>query len=529
MDLLQEEKHTMKITKILKEPRVIILLFFLLMAFLAIDYNFGDKGIVVGSVDSNSSAAMAGMLSASSDTKLTAREKIFSVNNKEVDNINDFSILVDSIPLNSSFRISTSKQTYVLIKNSDDIGITPVKEASSNLRKGLELQGGTRVLLRPEDKVSDDQMKDLIATMERRLNVYGLSDLSIKSASDLEGNKYIVVEIAGATKEEVKNLVASQGKFEAKIGDKTVFEGGNKDITHVCRTDGTCSRIITPCSRSAEGIGCRFEFEISLSDEAASRHADITKDLSINTTASGQKILEKTIDFYLDGIMVDSLQVDSSLKGNKATRIVISGPGFGSTEKEAITNAIANRDKLQTVLITGSLPTKLSVEKVDSISPSLGEAFLKNALLVGILAVIGVLLVIYIRYRIFKIVIPIMITVFSEIFIILGFSALFKNNIDIAAIAGIIAAIGTGVNDQIVITDDIVKGNPDEVKANIKKAFFIIMVAYFTAVAAMLPLLRAGAGLLTGFAIATIVGVTGGVLITRPAFSVIMKHLMSKD
>ena len=292
MDLLQEEKHTMKITKILKEPRVIILLFFLLMAFLAIDYNFGDKGIVVGSVDSNSSAAMAGMLSASSDTKLTAREKIFSVNNKEVDNINDFSILVDSIPLNSSFRISTSKQTYVLIKNSDDIGITPVKEASSNLRKGLELQGGTRVLLRPEDKVSDDQMKDLIATMERRLNVYGLSDLSIKSASDLEGNKYIVVEIAGATKEEVKNLVASQGKFEAKIGDKTVFEGGNKDITHVCRTDGTCSRIITPCSRSAEGIGCRFEFEISLSDEAASRHADITKDLSINTTASGQKILE---------------------------------------------------------------------------------------------------------------------------------------------------------------------------------------------------------------------------------------------
>ena len=66
-------------------------------------------------------------------------------------------------------------------------------------------------------------------------------------------------------------------------------------------------------------------------------------------------------------------------------------------------------------------------------------------------------------------------------------------------------------------------------KANIKKAFFIIIVAYFTAVAAMLPLLRAGAGLLTGFAIVTIVGVTAGVLITRPAFGVIMKHLMDKD
>ncbi|MEK6955349.1 MAG: hypothetical protein AABW52_01690, partial [Nanoarchaeota archaeon] len=460
------------------------------------DYNFSHKGIVIGSIDSNSSAAMAGMVSPSQDISPTDREKILAVNNNPVDTIVDFDNAINSVPRNSTLRVSTSKQTYVLIKNSDDIGVTPVKEASSNLRKGLELQGGTRVLLRPEGKLSDDQVKDVIGTMERRLNVYGLSDLSIKSSSDLEGNRYIVVEISGATKEEVKNLVASQGKFEAKIGDAVVFEGGNKDITHVCRTDGTCSRIVTPCSRAVDGVSCRFEFEISLSEQAASRHAEITKDLALNTTSSGQKILEKTIDFYLDGVLVDSLQVDSSLKGNKATRIVISGPGSGSTEKDAIKNAIANRDKLQTVLITGSLPTKLTIEKVDNISPSLGEAFLNNALLVGLLAVIGVMLVIYIRYRIFKIVIPIMITVFSEMFIILGFSALFKNNIDIAAIAGIIAAIGTGVNDQIVITDDIIKGEASDMKANIKRAFFIIMVAYFTAIAAMLPLLFAGVGLL---------------------------------
>ena len=42
----------------------------------------------------------------------------------------------------------------------------------------------------------------------------------------------------------------------------------------------------------------------------------------------------------------------------------------------------------------------------------------------------------------------------------------------------------------------------------------------------MLPLLRAGAGLLTGFAIVTIIGVTVGILITRPAFAVVLKSLM---
>ena len=116
MDLLQEEEHTMKIFKILKEPRVLILLFFLLMSFLAIDYNLGHKGIVIGSIDSNSSAAMAGMVSPSQDISPTDREKILAVNNKEVDTIIDFDNAVNSVPKNSTLRVSTSKQTYVLIK-----------------------------------------------------------------------------------------------------------------------------------------------------------------------------------------------------------------------------------------------------------------------------------------------------------------------------------------------------------------------------------------------------------------------------
>jgi len=32
--------------------------------------------------------------------------------------------------------------------------------------------------------------------------------------------------------------------------------------------------------------------------------------------------------------------------------------------------------KLQTVLITGSLPVKLNIEKIDTISPVLGDEFL---------------------------------------------------------------------------------------------------------------------------------------------------------
>ena len=514
----------MKLIKILKQPRVIILIIFLLISFFSINYQFSKEGVTISSVEFNSPAYESSMRTPSSEMSLTAREKILSINNKEVNSPEEFYTIEDNIPINSSLTLQTTNKEYTVIKNKEDIGIIVSEAPSSNLRKGLDVQGGTRVLLKPVDEVSDQDIKDIIDTMENRLNVYGLADVTIKSASDLTGSKFIVVEIAGATQDEVKNIVANEGKFEAKIGNQTVFQGGEKDITFVCRTDGTCSRIQS-CQQGPEGYFCRFEFEISLSSEAAEKHAEITKNLDIIQGPGGQRMLNETIDFYLDGQLVDELQIDSSLKGQKSTRVTISGSGTGLTQNEAIDDTIKNRDKLQTILITGSIPTKLEIVKVDTISSALGGAFIKNALLIGLIATLLVGVVLYIRYRSLKITIPVMITVLSEIYLILGVAALFKQNLDIAAIAGILAAVGTGVNDQIVITDEVLFGKEAGTKQNIKKAFFVILAAYAATVAAMLPLLRAGAGLLVGFAFTTIIGVTVGVLITRPAFGAAVRVL----
>ncbi len=525
--VLSEEGNKVKAKNLFKQWRVIVLLFALLASAFAINFQLSNQGVVVNSVEVNSSAYNAGMHSPSADVKPTERERILRVNQDQVYTTLEFSTAVEKIPVGSTVRVQTTQQEYALLKLNPSLGLTVADAPSSNLRKGLDLQGGTRVLLQPVGGATESEMKDLIDIMERRLNTYGLTDLTVKSASDLEGNKFIVVEIAGVSKEEVKELIASQGTFEAKIGDQTVFHGGKADIPHVCRNDGTCSRV-AQCANNG-GYSCRFEFEITLSNEAAERHAGITKELKVNVS-SGQRILEKTIDFYLDGKQVDSLQIAADLKGQKATRIVISGPGTGGTQKDAIANAVKNMNKLQTILITGSLPTKLEIVKLDSISPSLGESFIKNTLLVGLLATLAVALVIYVRYRYVKIVIPIIITVLSEIFIVLGLSALFRYNLDLAAIAGIVAAVGTGVDDQIVITDEVLfdESGDTNVKNKIKKAFFVILAAYAVTVAAMLPLLRAGAGLLTGFALTTIAGVTVGVFITRPAFAAIIRVLMEE-
>ncbi len=265
-----------------------------------------------------------------------------------------------------------------------------------------------------------------------------------------------------------------------------------------------------------------------MSSEAAKKHAQITSKIPINQSSLSDPYLEKPLDLYLDGRLVDSLLISADLKGQETTQISISGPGYGLTQEQAYQDAIAGMNNLQTILITGSLPFKLEIVKMDTISPIMGKEFLNDALLVGMLSIVVVSLIIFLKYKNLKIVIPIIITSISEIVITLGFAALAGWNLDIAAIAGLIATVGTGVNDQIVITDEIVKKREVDLnwKEKIKRAFFIVFSAYAATVVAMLPLLFAGAGLIKGFALTTIAGITIGVFITRPAYASIIEKLV---
>ena len=89
----------------------------------------------------------------------------------------------------------------------------------------------------------------------------------------------MIIEIARSSPSDLQSLLAQQGKFEAKIGNDTVFIGG-RDITYVCRS-ADCSGIdpSSGCGQSGDAWFCRFMFSISLSPAAAEKQAELTKDL----------------------------------------------------------------------------------------------------------------------------------------------------------------------------------------------------------------------------------------------------------
>lgn len=534
-----------KIKNILGSYRVMILIAAIIISLFAINPTFDSEGVSIRYVKDNSTAKLAGMSTPDSSLKQTQREVITRIDTTQITDLESYIKYMNTISPGQTLQIRTDKDVYsVEVPNSTDIGLKVYSRPTTNIKKGLDISGGTRVLLKPiipENETADrEDFETIKENIEKRLNIYGLSDISVEIRNDkpaiLGGQPtYIVVEIAGVDDEEIKSLISNQGEFIAKIGNETVFTGGKgKDISYICRSP-QCSGMdpYNPCGAVEGGQACKFYFSITLTEDAAENFAELTADLDeIVEPNSGSKILSEQIEFYLDGALTNSLSINANLKGRASTNIQITGSGFGVTRDEAADDAVKNMKEMQSVLSTGSLPYKLEVVNTDLISPSLGSNFLKNVLMIGIIAIIGVAVVLFIRYRVPAIIVPIMIAITSEIVMLLGLASMINWTLDLAAIAGIIVAVGTGVDDNIIIADEIIrnKGKKATQKLSFAKklqsAFFVVFSAFATTVVAMLPLLFAGAGLLRGFAITTIAGITLGVFIARPAFAKMLEVLV---
>ncbi|MBI4145274.1 MMPL family transporter [Candidatus Woesearchaeota archaeon] len=572
-----------KFKRILTNWRVIMLVIAIILSLVAISPQPWADGVVIKSVERNSSASLAGIENPKPTAQPLSKERVLTINNQPLHSVADYYAALENVRVNQTLQVKTNKRVYqvkiqpeirVITLNETEprivqeiiqvnetingttllvnktinktidvsktlqeilgpkyIGLTVDEAPVTNLRKGLDLQGGTRVILKPAEQVSDETMGLLVDSLSQRLNVFGLSDVVITTVGGAfagEEGKLILIEIAGATAQEVSDLVKQQGKFEAKVGEATVFKGGSNDITYVCRT-AECSGIDPNrgCGQVSGGWSCGFRFSIALSPEAAERQAEATRTLDV--TGTGQdRYLAEPLNLYLDDELVRSLNIAADLKGRAVTDISITGSGSGISQQEALTNTFTEMKTLQTVLITGSLPVKLDVVKIDTISPVLGKAFINNAILLALISAAAVAIVLTIVYRKLRVAIPIILTAVFEVTIVLGIAAVIRWNLDLASIAGIIIAIGTGVNDQIIITDEAFRKEAQgstSWKERIKRAFGVVFAAYFTNMVAMVALWFFGAGLLKGFAVTSILAITAGVLITRPAYAAIVNLL----
>lgn len=363
--------------------------------------------------------------------------------------------------------------------------------------------------------VSKATADDAKLILENKINTLGTKDAKVNTLTGLNNvARYIRVELAGVDMKQAQDIVGKQGKFEIRV----VTTGNQTE--HVLSGDAITS--VQPPSQEPAGSD-QWGVSFTLSDAgAAAFQAEAIKS---GATADPTK---HNLVMLLDNQTVYSAPLSSDLAGKIQTQPITqlyASTGSGKTGTQEATD-------LEIHLRAGALPVDVSIAGSGGVSAPLGERYKTMALLAGIFALITVGFVIYYRYREPSIVLPMVLINTSEIVILLGFIALIRFQMDLPTIAGLIAVLGTGIDQLVVITDEILHEgkvpSPNLYLKRLARALSIIVIAAATVLIAMLPLALMDLSTLKGFAIITILGVLVGVIVTRPAYGRIIMEILSK-
>ena len=228
------------------------------------------------------------------------------------------------------------------------------------------------------------------------------------------------------------------------------------------------------------------------------------------------------------GLLSAPILNPSITNGSVGQSYEISGmaPQNGSLQQR-VDYANLQSKTIASILNGGALPVAIIAGTPTTIPPTLGNKFLYVSGIAGIVAIAAVSLFMVIRYRKLFLVVPILVTTLMELFIVVSVIGLL-GTIDLAAVAGMIAVVGTGIDAQIIITDELLGRSSEtgSVKALLGNAFYIIWMDAVLLVIVMLPLFFS-TSLVTvvGFSESTIIGALLGIFVTRPAYSAIVsKH-----
>lgn len=361
------------------------------------------------------------------------------------------------------------------------------------------------------DKVSPDTTKETRKIIENKLNYLGLQDIKVR----VWGEDYIMVDMAGKSLQEARDIVSKPGKFEIKI--KMGTEEEQKAVFVVSGAE--ISRVDPPSNPPGQNWGVPFTFTekgAQLFAEKCIEYGAVDPDDTVRS--------EHEVAMYLDDQEVFSAPIAPELAANIRD-------GMYQGHQVAVTGTFEAARELEIHLRAGALPVKPEIVGEGETPPELGRQFLRQVIQAIIGAILAVGVIIYVRYRYSRIVLPLLLCAFSETVVVLGFAALIGHQLDLPSLAGVIATLGTGVDQMVIITDEVVRGEVRRMGGllqRVSRAFSIIFVSAATTVIAMTPLAYMQLGVLRGFAIITIAGIFIGILITRPAYGRLITHVLRK-
>lgn len=485
----REKKEYKGWRAVIRDPRVLIVLVLVILSLCAIFVPVGDRG------DSLTNLKFGLDLEGGSWIQLEFQSEVVTV-----DGFTDIYKVAEDLGKELDCTVNVIGKNQLEVQK---------KLTNEELKSAVEAVGATFV--GAEAGVGSETADSVKRILESKVNSLGTNDVKVNVLTNLNGvAQYVRVEMAGVDMQTAQEIVGSQGLFEIRI----VTTGDNTE--HVLYGDSVVA-VQTPTKDMYGSWGVGF----TLNDEGANALRDACIKYGATTNPNAHEL-----QMYLDGELVYT----APLSGDLAASIVKNPVYSLSASTGSGDDAKQRAQELEVHLRAGALPVQVQIAGSGSTSAALGDYFKVICIIAGLAALAAVAIAIYLRYRVAKIVLPMIATNVAEIVILLGI-AVFIQQLDIASIAALIAVLGTGIDQLVIITDEVIHEGIVPSQAlylkRLKRALIIITMSAATVIIALLPLAVMDLSTLKGFAIISILGVLIGVIITRPAYGKIIMEILS--
>ncbi|MDR2428753.1 MAG: protein translocase subunit SecD [Candidatus Margulisbacteria bacterium] len=333
--------------------------------------------------------------------------------------------------------------------------ISPALTPSLKIKLGLDLQGGTSVVLRAKPTaevktITPDVLNGIISVIENRINGLGVAETAVYS----RGGDQVVVEIPGASASEnarILALIKSTALLEFREaewvpGDLSLLSAkeredflGDGELAMVPRYDnkGELAREDQIVLRRAVMTGNDLKAVNPSTDEFG------RPVVSLEFNAEGARkfytatlrSVGRPLAILLDGKIISAPNVNEPISGGRAQ---ISG-SFSVSEMQ----------DLVIKLRAGSLPVPIEVLNNEVIGPTLGKDAIDQSKFAGAIALFLVAVVMLLVYRLNGLLADLALLVYAAL--VLAVLILLNATLTLPGIAGLILSIGMAVDANVII------------------------------------------------------------------------------
>ena len=361
----------------------------------------------------------------------------------------------------------------------------------NKVKLGLDLRGGTSVVLQAQGKIEADTMSKVRNIIERRVNSIGVAEPVIQ----LSGNDKLIVELAGIKDpQKAVELIGTTAKLEFRIKNRDGSYGPVLLEGSALKSAGV--------TRDQMGMPS-VSFE--LSSQGANTFAKITREN-----------IGKQLAIMLDNKEQSAPTINSEISGGSG---VITGR-FSMEEA----NNLAN------LLKSGALPVEIKIVENRTVGATLGVDSIKQTGIAGLIA-LGVISVFMIAiYKIPGIVADIALLINGVL--VLGLLSGIGAALTLPGIAGFILTLGMAVDSNVItyerIKEELRLGESlhDAVERGYENAFPAIIDGNITTLLVAAVLFFLGTGPIKGFAVTLSLGVVATVITGVFVSKVILKLLI---